>query len=322
MIPAALAGTGSVLAGRRVTNDEVSAALKRPRPAGTLEARTGIRTRYWMDRDQRLAPVGADALRLALDAAGLRATDLRRILFSSSTGGDWISPATAADVALALGLTDSCDAFDVNAACTGFLTALDLGARCVATGSGPVGLVVVEKSSDVLDPGDPRTFQIFGDAAAAAVLTPATQGEGLLGVSLTTDPSYGKTVSMAHPRWSGRHEPVRFGIPNQEMMDGAIALLRVSMDRALAMAGLALSDVDWVLPHQPNGVMFDAIVTSLGIDPDRTLDVVREIGSTAAAAIPVSLDRLLRTGRTRRGHTVLMVGIGGGVGYGALVWRL
>src|SRR6202044_3554236 len=127
-------------------------------------------------------------------AAGLAPEALRRIILVTSSGGDVIGPATANAVVHALGLDDRCDAFDLNNACMGFLTAFDLAARCVATGLGPVGVVAAEMASRFIRPDAARPYFVLGDAAAAAVLGAGRRGEGILGSFLSNDGAHSSTV--------------------------------------------------------------------------------------------------------------------------------
>lgn len=322
MISVALLGTGRVLPGRAVTTREVAALAVPPLDAERLEQRTGIQSRNWVPKGTRAAPLGARALRQALDAAELQASDLRRIIFVSSSGGDWLSPSTASLIAHELELCGQCECLDLSNGCVGFLTAFDLAARSVATGVGPVAVVTVELFSDLIVPEEPRCFAIFGDAATACVLGTARADEGVLGGSLRTDPTPGLTAFIEHPRWTGKVQPVRFGLSNLAMSDGAIALLVGAANEALEAAGLGMTDVDWILPHQPNGFMLDRIIAALGAPVERTVRIVSETGSIAAASIPFSLDVLVRSGRLKPNATLLLVSVGGGASYGALVLRV
>jgi 3-oxoacyl-(acyl-carrier-protein) synthase III len=321
VIVAELLSTAHWIPARQLDNAEVGALFDPPIDPAEIGARTGIETRHWAAPGTRLADVGALVLGRALDAADMAPTELDRIIFASAAGGDWISPATANGIAHALGLRSSCDCFDINNACTAFLTGLDLACRSVATGSGPVAVVIVEINSDIIDRTDARTTLIFGDAAAAAIVGPGHPDAGVLGVHLRNDGSHGKTIFMDHPRWSGAFHPVEFGLSNKAIVAGALELLSGAVSSALSAAGMALAEVDWVLPHQPNGRLLDHIVAALGVDRSRMLDVVREVGSTGAAAVPVSLDRIVRSRGVQAGDTLLLLSIGGGVGYGAIVLR-
>ena len=322
MMPARILGTGSALPDRKVSNEEVADMVELPISSGDIYKMCGIESRYWVERGSRSAQLGAKALRRALQVAGIEATDLRRLIFVNSSGGDWAGPATANDVAAELELSGQCDCFDINNACTGFLTALDVGARSLMTGLGPIGIVVSEILSDIIDPADPRVFLIMGDAAGAVVLGEGHPDEGILGLDLRNDPSFGQTAYIEHSRWSGNQQPLRFNITNTDMIDGAIELLVETSHKALEEAGLSMSEVEWVLPHQPNGRAFERFIDAFGVDRERTVKVVHEIGSVTSASIPYSLDRLFHSGQLYEGDRILMSAIGGGVCYGALVFKV
>jgi 3-oxoacyl-[acyl-carrier-protein] synthase-3 len=321
MIPARILGTASALPGRAVTTVELSQELGRD-PAA-MERRTGIRTRHWAEPGTRVADLGAQVLRQALDAAGLAPTELRRILFVSSYGGELLIPATANRVAAALGLAGTCDGMDLSNACMGFLSAFDMAARCVATGLGPVGIVVVELGSRIVDKSDKRPYLVFGDAAAAAVLGPARSSqEGLVSSVLANDGTLPLDTVLEHPVFTGKTEWVRFHVTRDEILDIAMRALSGATRTVLERAGVTLSDIEWVLPHQPNGAMLRAIVKELGVAQERIVPVVEETGSVGAASIPFSLDRLLRTRPVRPGERILMVGVGAGVSRGALLYQV
>jgi 3-oxoacyl-(acyl-carrier-protein) synthase III len=314
-----IAGTSSFGPGRVVTTAELAARVTPPRNPATTEQRTGIALRHFADGETPAAALGAAALRQALDVAGLTADALERIVFVSSLGGDMTSPATANLVAASLGLRGSCDCFDLNNACMGFLTAFDVAARSIATGSGPIGIVVVELTSRFIAPEDPRPFLIFGDGVAAAVLVPSDRDEGVLGVWLRNDGIAFGNVRVAHGGLTGRRERIRFTAASERMSDEVVEAITHGASEVLAQAGLRLADVEWILPHQPNGPLLDQITQALGIGPERVVRVVHEIGSVGAASIPTSLDRLLQSGRLRAGERILMVGVGGGLSSGAVL---
>lgn len=321
MLPVRILGTASVLPERVVTTAEL--ARETGREPEALERKTGIRTRHWAAPGTRMADLGAQALRLALERAGLAATELRRILFVSSSGGDTLVPATANRVAAALGLSGSCDAFDLNNACMGFLSAFDVAARSVVTGVGPVGIVTVEYNSRGITPSEPRPYLVFGDVAAAAVLGPGPwPGEGVLAAAFGNDGSQPPDTVLEHPLRTGRVEGVRFHTVPREMSRVVFEALDRATALVLERAGIQLGDIEWVLPHQPNGAMLHGIIERYAIEPARVVPVVEEIGSVAAASIPFSLDRLLRTRPVRPGDRLLMLGVGAGVSYGAILHQV
>jgi 3-oxoacyl-[acyl-carrier-protein] synthase III len=193
----------------------------------------------------------------------------------------------------------------------------------VATGLYPVGIAVAENPSSSTTPNDPRPYLVFGSAAAAVVLGPGRPSEGVLGVSLGNRGSLAEaTVLLSHPRFSGHIETVRFGTSNEDMSHIALDRIIESTRAVLTQAGVEIGNVEWLLPHQPNGTMLESIVKTLGVDPARVVPIVHEIGSVAAASIPVSLDRLMRTRPVRAGDKILMVGVGTGVSYGAILYQI
>jgi len=321
-LPIRIAGTGSVTPGRRVPTAEHVRRVTPPRDAAHVEARTGIITRYVAPPEAGFASLGAEAVHKALDAAAMPATALRRLIYVNSTNGDMVVPATANLIAARLGLAGSCDCFDMNNGCMGFLTALDLAARTVTTGAGPVAIVSSEMGSRCTTPDDPRPFLVFGDAAAAAVVTEPCDAEGILGVWLRNDGAAAGEVTLANGVLTHQRETVRFGASSARMTELALGLFRRGIDAVLEQSGLALSDVEWVVPHQPNGSMLATIVQSLGIDRERVVSVVQEVGSLASASIGVCLDRLLRTRPVRPGDRILLTGVGAGLSCGSILYRV
>jgi len=320
-LPVRILGTASVLPERVVTTAELARQVGRE--PEEMERKTGIRTRHWAAPGAKMADLGARALRLALERAGLAATELRRILFVTSTGGDALAPATANQVAAALGLSGSCDAFDLNNACMGFLSAFDVAARSVATGLSPVAIVTVEFNSRAIAPTEPRPYLVFGDAATATVLGPAQEpGEGVLAVAFGNDGTHPPDTQLDHPLRTGRPEGFRFHTSPRDMVRVVFEVLDQATSRVAESSGVRLGDIEWVLPHQPNGAMLRGIVERYGFEPTRLMPVVEEIGSVGAASIPFSLDLLLRTRPVRPGDRVLMLGVGAGVSYGALVYQV
>jgi 3-oxoacyl-(acyl-carrier-protein) synthase III len=321
MIPVRIRATAALLAGRRVSTDELAARAAPERSVAEVIARTGIESRYWVEPGQTVADLGTRALRRALDDAGLEASALRRLVLVCSTGGDVLIPATANAILDAVGVAGTCDAFDLNNACMGFLSAFDVAARTVATGRCPVAVVVVETLSRFIAPEVPRPYLVLGDAAAAVVLDEATGGEGIVGAHLANDGRQRGTVTLAHSALHARSTPITFATSSRAMTETALEALRAASTAAVAEAGLSLERVEWVVPHQPNGAMLDHLVERLGIDPARLVRSVHEVGSVGAASIPIGLHRLVRERSVAAGEHILMLGVGAGMAYGALVYR-
>jgi len=333
LIPARILGTGSALPGRRVSTRELLDALFPGGATAELEARIGIRQRHWLAPGETAAGLAASALRGALDAARMSPGDLRRIVLVTSTGGDQMIPATASSVAGALGIDGGCDAFDVNNSCVGFLTGLDLAARSAATGVGPCAVVAVETFSRRLSPAGRRAYLVLGDAAAAAIVAPlaplgptSNAREGFLASVLDSSAALRGKMVMPHAgigQGAGQGLPYHdFDTPSEEIAATAIALIERATVAALGKAGLGLGDIDWILPHQPNGEIFRLLGQRMAIDDRRVVPVYPDAGSLGAASVPLSLDRLMRQHAPRPGARILLTAVGSGTAHGAIVYQM
>ena len=322
MIPCQILGTAGFCPGPSVTTAQIVKRAGLSLDADRVVKKTGIVARHWDDEpaEERAASVGSKVLLDALGRANLAPSELRRLVFVSSTGGDFLIPATANALLDRAGIDGGCDGFDLNNACMGFLTGLDLAARTVATGLHPVAVVSVELLSRFIGPDDPRPYLVLGDAAGAAVLGPAQRdSSGVLAFAFENRGNRRRTVYLGHPGLTHRRELIAFGSSNRDISEGVVDVIEQSAARVLSEANLSLSDVDWLVPHQPNGSMLDAIVRRLGIAPDRVTRQVETVGSVGSASIAVGLDALFAEKAPRSGDRVLMVGAGAGISYGALL---
>lgn len=321
MLPATILGTASLLPGRPVATAELAARAFPERDPGGLESKVGITTRWFHDPGTTVASLGAAVLREALADAGLPAQALRRVLLANSHGFDRHMPATVNDVLEALDIRHSVDGFDISNTCVGFLSALDVAARSVATGLEPIAVVSSELPSRVCGPEHPRPYVIMGDAAAALILGPSRGGSGFLGSSFGNDGSLADSVTLAHQRPHEPPERARFGGSNERIRQEVVDSLRRCMGETLRQAGLGWDDVHWFLVHQPNGKMFEAIAEDLSLPAARLVPIVAEVGSIATASLPLSLDRLRRRGGLQPGQCVLFATVGSGLAYGAMLYR-
>jgi 3-oxoacyl-[acyl-carrier-protein] synthase III len=317
-----IAGTGAFLPGEPITNEQLCLRDGVTVTPGWIEEWTGILSRHMAGPEDTAASMATEAARLALEAAGLQGADLDRILLASSLGGDRPLPATANLVHRDLGA--SCDALDVSNGCLSFLTAFDLGCRCVATGSGPVLIVATECGHGYRCPGDRRTFPLFGEGAAAVVLTPASGG-GILSSRFVNDGSLWRYLWAPGPSDPEREEgaPLLFGVHGRRIKEHVPRLLRSVIEPTLQGAGMAVSDFDRIVPHQPNAVWVGQLLQQLGVDVAGVDLFVHRTGSIPSVMVPLGLDRAFRSERPPApGERLLMFAVGAGVSVGALAWEV
>jgi 3-oxoacyl-[acyl-carrier-protein] synthase III len=269
--------------------------------------RTGIRERRYAAPDERTVDLALAAARRALSDAGLKAADIDLVLVATMTP-DELTPNTAPLVADALGLKVA--AYDVGSACTGWLSALSIGAGQIETGRAEHVLVIgAETLSRITNLDDKRTASLFGDGAGAVVLSP--DGEGVIGpILLASDGSMGDTITATHT-------------DRLLIMDGhttfnmAIKVLSESTLQACERAGVALDDIDLFIYHQANGRILKAVGEKLDLPTERVADYVGEMGNTSAASIPMTLSLLREDGRLRPGQRLLVGAVGAGFTWGA-----
>ncbi|QXM25072.1 ketoacyl-ACP synthase III [Elioraea tepida] len=318
-----IAGFGGALPERVVTNDELAATLDTS-DAWIVE-RTGIRERRIAAPGELTSDLAARAARAALADASVEAEAVDGIILATSTP-DRTYPATAVSVQAKLGLTRGF-AFDIAAVCTGFIYALAVADSMIRAGAARTLLVIgAEVNSRILDWSDRSTAVLFGDGAGAVVLVAHTQEDGpgapgILSTHLHADGRYegilhvdggpGSTGTVGHVRMQGR-----------EVFRHAVAKLAAVVDEALAANGLGQGDVDWLVPHQANLRIIEAMGRKLGLPPERVVVTVDRHANTSAASIPLALADAYRDGRLKRGDLVLMEAIGGGLTWGAALVRL
>jgi 3-oxoacyl-[acyl-carrier-protein] synthase-3 len=315
-----ITGTGSHLPPRRVTNAELARDLA-ARGVETSDEwiveRTGIRARHFAADGVVCSDLALPAARAALAAAGRRAEDVDLIVLATSTP-DMIFPSTAAILQAKLGVANGSAAFDVQAVCSGFIYALTVADALIRTGAASCALVIgAEVFSRILDFNDRTTCVLFGDGAGAVVLE-ASNEPGLLASELHAD---GRHVGILCTPGTVAGGKV-IGDPTLKM-DGqavfklAVGVLESVARSVLAKAGRAESDIDFLIPHQANIRIMQSTAKKLKLASDKLIVTVDEHGNTSAASIPLALDAAVRDGRIRRGHRLMLEGVGGGFTWGA-----
>jgi 3-oxoacyl-[acyl-carrier-protein] synthase III len=317
-VRAVIAGTGSALPPRRVTNDELAQIVDTSDE--WIVARTGIRARHIAGEGETTATLATDAARKALAAAGIDASAVDLIVLATATP-DQTFPATATKVQDALGILD-CVAFDVAAVCSGFLYALSVGDSMIRGGVARTALVIgAETFSRILDWEDRATCVLFGDGAGAVVLT-AQDGtdRGILSTALHADGRHNQLLYVdGGVSTTGTVGKLR--MKGSEVFRHAVVNLAAVLEEAIDKAGLTVADVDWVVPHQANRRILDATARKLGLPAERVIVTVDEHANTSAASVPLALDVAVRDGRIRQGDLVVLEAMGGGFTWGAAVAR-
>jgi 3-oxoacyl-[acyl-carrier-protein] synthase-3 len=314
---ATIAGTGSALPVRRVTNDELAQTIDTSDE--WIVERTGIRARHIAGEGETTGSLGANAARKALEAAGIAAGQVGLIILATATP-DQTFPATATRVQNALGITD-CVSFDVAAVCSGFLYALSVADSMIRAGGIDVAIVIgAETFSRILDWEDRATCVLFGDGAGAVVLKAEDGERGILSTALHADGRYNELLYVdGGPSTTGTVGKLR--MRGSEVFRHAVVNLASVLKEALDKAGLTADDVDWVVPHQANRRILDATARKLGLGTDRMVITVDDHANTSAASVPLALDVAVRDGRIKRGDLIVFEAMGGGFTWGAAVAR-
>jgi 3-oxoacyl-[acyl-carrier-protein] synthase-3 len=317
-----LAGVGGYLPERIVTNAELAARLE---TSDTwIRDRTGIRQRHIAGPHETCAFMGTAAARAALAHAGAEPGEVDAVLLATSTP-DQAFPATALRVQAALGVPGGFG-FDLSAACAGFVYALSVGDAMIRAGQARGVLVIgAEVYSRIMDWNDRGTCVLFGDGAGAVFLR-AGEGRGSIdrGVLSTHLHAQGSLGDILYVDGAVglRDKPGTLVMHGREVFRHAVVRLAEAVDEALAANALTRSDVDWLVPHQANLRIIEAMGKRLGLASDRVVVTVDRHANTSAASVPLALAEAVGDGRIRQGDLVLLEALGGGLTWGSALVRM
>jgi len=292
-----------------------------------IHERSGIRERHMAEDHETIAYMGSDAGRRALAEAGLGVEDVDTIVVATASW-DRLLPSQACDVQAALGAKNAA-AFDIGAACSGFLFATAVGESMIAAGTAQTVLVIgADRLTRIMDWQDRSTAILFGDAAGVGVLRPAEDGRGILSTYLKSDGTLG---NLLYRPGGGSLEPPSeqmladrsyfIKMAGREVFKSAVRSMADACDHALTAAGLRGEHVDVLIPHQANIRIIEATAKHAEIPMDKVYVNVDRYGNTSAASIPIALDEAVRSGRVQPGMTVLLVAFGGGFTWASMVLR-
>ncbi len=320
MTRAVVAGVGAYLPRTRVSNDAL--AEKVDTSDDWIRSRTGIGARHIAAADESCAMMATEAARLALAQAGATAAEVDGVIVATATP-DQAFPATATRVQAGLGMTRGFG-FDVSAACSGFIYALSVADAMIRAGQARTLLVIgAEVFSRLMNWQDRTTCVLFGDGAGAVLLRAqdGTDGRGILSTHLHADGTLGDLLyvdgAVGQPERSGT-----LVMNGREIFRHAVVKLAETVEEALAAHGLDPSAVDWLVPHQANLRIIEAMGKRLSLPAERVVVTVDRHANTSAASIPLALAEAVNDGRIKPGDLVVMEALGGGLTWGSALVRM
>lgn len=317
-----IAGTGSALPTRVVTNDELAKTVDTSDE--WIAARTGIRQRYVAGEGETTVSLARDAALKAMEAAGVTADDIDMIVLGTTTP-NLIFPSSACLLQAELGIS-GCPAFDVNAACSGFIYAMSVADKFIRSGDAKTALVVgSETLTRMIDWNDRGTCVLFGDGAGAVVLK-ADADTGILSTHLHADGSKKELlwnpVGVSEGFKPGEENAgVRVLMTGNDVFKHAVKALDAVVEETLEANGLDRHDIDWLIPHQANLRIIEATAKRLDMPMERVIVTIDQHGNTSSGSVPLALDHAVRSGKVARGQLLLLEAFGGGFTWGSVLLR-
>ena len=317
-------GTGAYVPENVVTNEDLRRA--NGFDPDWIEQRSGIVERRHAPAGMATSDMCVEAGSRALRASGLRPQDIDLLVVGTFTP-DHLCPSTACLVQHRLGL--DAPAFDLSAACSGFMYALSTAAQFVFSGNARTAMVIgADCNSRFVKPSDQRSFPLFGDGAGAVIVARGEPHQGLVCYQLGADGGGGPmlVIPSCGARQPASSETVEAG-GQYIQMDGrgvfkwAVRALADTIELVLERTGLSVHDVSLYLLHQANIRIIDAATQQLGIPPEKVFNNIRKYGNTSGGSIPIAMDEAFRAGRIERGDTLVLCGFGGGLTWGTAVFR-
>lgn len=313
-------GTGSCLPAKIVTNHDLARGVDTSDE--WIRTRTGISARHVCGQDEQTFHLATTAGRRALEAAGVAAEEIGMVIVATITSHT-LMPSTACLVQKELGAGNAF-AYDINAACSGFLFALDLGHKYVQADHGLKVLVIgAENMTSRLNWSDRNTCILFGDGAGAAVIGHQAARPGYLGSKLLSDGRLWQLLYMYGPQSSNPeidtqdHPGTCIAMEGREVFKYAVKAMEEAVHGVLAMAGTDLEAVKLFIPHQANSRILNKLADRLRLPAEKVFVNIAEYGNTSAASIPIALDEAVRGGRILREDLILLCSFGGGFTWGA-----
>ncbi|MBW4515608.1 MAG: beta-ketoacyl-ACP synthase 3 [Timaviella obliquedivisa GSE-PSE-MK23-08B] len=324
----AFIGSGSAVPNMALDNHALSQVVETSDE--WIASRTGIRQRYLSGVDGSLRAIATQAAQNALDMSDVSAAEIDLIILATSTSDDLFG--TASQIQSDLGAMKAV-AFDLTAACSGFVFGMVTAAQFIRTGTyRNVLLIGADILSRWVDWSDRRTCVLFGDGAGAVVMQACAEGESdrLLGFEIRSDGSQNDCLTLAYQAEAreltdgvtvgqGTYQPIAMN--GQEVYRFAVKRVPEVIEKALHRASLTTDQVDWLLLHQANQRILDAVAQRLSIPNEKVISNMANYGNTSAASIPLALDEAVRQGRVKAGDVIAASGFGAGLTWGAAIFR-
>ena len=308
-------GSGSYLPEKILTNAELEVLVDTSDE--WIRDRTGICKRHIASEGETACDLAVPAAKAAMDMAGVSAADIDCVIVATATP-DKAFPSTACLLQGRLQISGGGAAFDVQAACTGFVYALGVADSLIQSGGSRCALVVgTEVLSRLIDWTDRATCVLFGDGAGAVVLQVADT-PGVYSTHLHADGRYEELLDVSSEKAGGK---AYIRMKGNEVFKMAVNTLGSIVDETLTANGLNKSDIDWLIPHQANSRIISATARKLGMSMDHVVQTVDQHGNTSAASVPLALDVAIRDGRIKRGDIMMLEAFGGGFTWGSALIR-
>ncbi|KTD19477.1 ketoacyl-ACP synthase III [Legionella israelensis] len=312
---AVINGTGSYLPEQILTNAELEKQLDTSDE--WIVSRTGIQSRRIAGEHETTSYMASKAASAALRNSGLKPDDIDLILVATCTPNQ-IFPSMACCVQNELNITRTIPAFDISAACSGFIYAMDVAWQYIRSGAAKHIMVVGSESmSRAVDWTDRSTCILFGDGAGAVVLSASDHREGILGSTLHS--VYDKDMLLTYPNFSSMDEKAFIGMKGNDVFKIAVNIMSDIVDEVLSSSQLQKSDIKWLVPHQANIRIIQAIAKKLSLPMSQVVVTIDYQGNTSAASIPLALDYAIRQNRIKHDDIILLESFGGGMTWGAMV---
>lgn len=321
----AITGSGSATPKAVVHNDDLSQLVETSDE--WIRTRTGIRKRHLLGEQSSLGELAAAAAKKAIASAKLQPEDIDLIILATSTPDDLFG--SAAKVQALIGANNAA-AFDLTAACSGFVFGLVTAAQYIRTGAyRNVVVIGADVLSRWVDWGDRTTCVLFGDGAGAVVCQQHERDQ-LLGFAMFSDGSQHGSLNLSydgHPKYlvhdvsiqKGGYQPITMN--GRDVYRFAVAKVPEVIEKTLFRAELTTADIDWLILHQANQRIIDAVAKRLELPSEKVVANLQEYGNTSAASIPIALDEAIRAKRIQPGHTVVTSGFGAGLSWGSAIFR-